>query len=123
VSIESEFIDWINEHPDDVMTQLVYADWLEEHGDPMAEALRVLVERGRRPMYLGIQSSFPGWNWFTDNVPSRTLDPRSMLPDEWFVLFEPLVKGYPDFFSAMSAAAIAWIRETHDPDFSLATVG
>lgn len=41
------FLRTICDHPDDDGPRLVFADWLEEQGDPLAERIRLQVERHR----------------------------------------------------------------------------
>jgi formylglycine-generating enzyme len=42
MSSESDFLQAILAHPDDVSARVVFADWLEEQGDPRGELLRLL---------------------------------------------------------------------------------
>lgn len=124
MSIESEFIDWINEHPDDVQTQLVYADWLEQHDETMAEAWRVLIGANKRPEY-GFDE-WSGWNWFPRSSYHQKFHgvvPNATLPDIlpfWDALYFPQAS----FFNAMRAAAKAWVwwKETGFAESEIAGV-
>lgn len=111
--IESDFADAINADPDDRDMQLIYADWLDDQGDPRGEAWRVLVEAGKFPVGCG-----DGFEWFrgtTDHdylldLPIIEPSPPRWGHDWYWAVFD-------DFFAAMDAAAIGWVRH-HRPELA-----
>jgi uncharacterized protein (TIGR02996 family) len=112
---ESDFIDAINADPDDRFTQLVYADWLDEQGDPRAEAWRVLIEAGKRPLRNDLYPEMP-YEWFLEE--DRTGDEANSIGYDLFDANpEVYSRFYETFHAAMDAAAIAWVRANRDADF------
>lgn len=110
VSIEQSFAVAINANPDDRVTQLVYADWLDEQGDPRAEAWRVLIEAGKRPLHSNLAERWL-WTWLVN------AGEKYNVRDLFAVLPESLGVTYHGFHAAMNAAAIAWVRCHRDAEF------
>ena len=80
---EEAFQRALDEHPEDWQTRLVFADWLEERGDPRAEGYRALARRRRYPMRNGA-----AWWWA-----SRQALCHNVIPDDWFDLLPPGLRG------------------------------
>ena len=133
VTQKQAFIDAINAQAGegDRLAEYVYADWLDEQGDPRAEAWRVLLEQGKKPILDYVDGEireegrpFDGWMWFLD--PTYSLPPYDRY---WFerVPFATLEREHWEFmrrfeytdsyFKAMDSAALAWVRCYRDIDF------
>lgn len=115
---EQALIDLINANAGqgDRLAEYVYADWLDDRGDPRGEGWRVLLEMGKRPDFRSEAiSSWGNWTWWKPDDRIKKYSIHSQLgfnvkSSDWFGWFQ-------DYFDAMDAAAIAWVRENRDPEF------
>ena len=113
----SDYIEAINNNPENRMYQQLYAEYLEDSGEShLAEGWRVLIEKGKRPKYWlpSKLHDYEGWNWLNcwnhEGVSDR-------LMECYHEQDESLIDAFPTFFDAMQAAAVAYVRFTYDPDY------
>jgi uncharacterized protein (TIGR02996 family) len=113
--MHQRFADAINQDPDNRDLQLIYADWLDGQGDPRAEAWRVLIEAGRFPeKCIGYHPGLVDWRWYQSPLAGRA----HQLDLEWIITNKVVYYGtHRTIFSAMDAAAVAWVRWHRDPEF------
>jgi uncharacterized protein (TIGR02996 family) len=107
MTTEDDFQNWLDEHPDDHHTRLVFADWLQERGDPRAEGYRALgrlrrwphrwiyrsVEVPRSVFRLSPSQAVVSWlfhdgsgthGFYQDDNRPGTIDDCHALPADWF---------------------------------------